>query len=237
LRSLTGQTAFVTGASRGLGGAIALRLAEAGMRIGLAARSAEALEALADEIRQSGGEALAVACDVTRYDSVENAMRRLREVFGPVDVLVNNAGLGWYRPFEEWSVEEIDLALDVNLKGTVYATKAALPDLLANGGQVIVVASDLARKPLANMAVYAAAKHGVLGFAHSLLREVRGRGVRVMTLTPGIIDTYFGGGEPGRDPAWSLRPELVADLVLHLLTLPPGVVLDEVAIHPLGQDF
>ena len=237
--SLVGQVAIVTGASRGLGHHLALALSEAGVQVALGARSTQELSQVADEINQKGGRAIAVATDVTKAADVAELVRHTRGSLGSVDILINNAGVGWYKPFVEWSIAEIDATLDVNLKGTLYACREVLPEMLERGrGQIVNVASDLARRPLPNMAPYVAAKHGVLGFSGSLLREVKGRGVKVMTLTPGIIDTYFAGGTEGsRDPSWSMSPRFVADFVVHLLRFPGTWTADEVSIHPLGQDF
>ncbi len=100
------------------------------------------------------------------------------------------------------------------------------------------MASDVGRRAIPNMAAYVAAKHGVVGFSGALLREVRDRGVKVTVLLPGIIDTYFGGSEEGsRDPAWSMQPADVAAFIHTVLTQPPGLLLDEVTLHPPGQDF
>jgi short-subunit dehydrogenase len=218
---------------------VALALARRGMKVGLCARSVADLDAVASEIAASGGVAQAAPADVGRWSEVERAVAAVVAALGPVDVLVNNAGLGWYKPFVEWTVEEIESTLDVNLKGTVWATRAVLPGMLERGrGQIVNVASDLGRRILPGMAVYAGAKHGVVGFAGSLLREVKGRGVKVMTLTPGVIDTYFGGGREGtRDESWAMTPEWVADFIVRLLEFPPHWLADEISLHPLGQDF
>lgn len=228
---LRGQVAIVTGASRGLGRHIATQLARKGVRVAASART---------EIdpRETGAE-LAVSIDVARWDSVERGVAAVRERLGRIDILVNNAGVGWYKPFEEWSVAELDLAIDVNLKGTIYMTRAVLPEMLAAGyGQIVNVASDLGRRVLPNMAAYVASKFGVVGFAGSLLREVKGKGVKVMTISPGIIDTFFGGGTEGtKEETWSLRPEFVAKTVVEMLELPRHWVVDELSMHAMGQEF
>lgn len=235
---LNGNVAIVTGASRGLGRAIALSLAEAGLHVALAARDAESLRDAVREIDRAGGSAIAVPTDVRNYESILRLVANTRDTFGPVDVVVNNAGLGWLKPFADYSVAEIDQAIDVNFRGTVYLTKAVLGEMLERQrGHIVNIASDVARRPQAGLAVYAAAKHAVLGFGASLLREVKGAGVKVTTLTPGIIDTYFNGSQPGRDETWSMMPEWVAEVVLWLLQSPPHWLADEIALHPLGQDF
>jgi NADP-dependent 3-hydroxy acid dehydrogenase YdfG len=136
-------------------------------------------------------------------------------------------------------VAEIETVLDVNLKAPLILSHALLPGMLARErGTIVNIASDLGRRPLANMTPYVAAKHGVMGFAGSLLREVKDKGIKVLTLTPGIIDTWFGDSQAGtREETWSLKPEVVADLIHTMLTQPAFVLLDEVAIHPQHQEF
>jgi short-subunit dehydrogenase len=231
---LYGQTAIVTGGSRGLGRHVALELARRGVRVAVSARTEDELARVAEEIRGAGGEAVAVPIDVTRWEHVERGVNAVRAHFGGVDILVNNAGVGWYKPFEEHSIAELDLTLDVNLRGTMYMTKAVLPHIR----QIVNVASDLGRRVIPNMAPYVASKFGVVGFAGSLLREVKGKGVKVMTVTPGIIDTFFNGGAEGtKDESWSLRPQFVANAIVDMLELPPHWVVDEIAIHAMGQEF
>ncbi|CAN5529620.1 SDR family NAD(P)-dependent oxidoreductase [soil metagenome] len=235
---LQGRVAVVTGASRGLGAAIARALAAEGAHVGVTARNVGDLQNVAAQIESTGGRAHAVPADVSSLDKLEDAAAAFRQTLGPASIVVANAGLGWYKPFAEWTREEIDEAIDVNFRGVVYTARAFLPQLLETRGHLVVVASDLARRPLANMAVYAAAKHAALAFAQSLLREVKGAGVRVTTVLPGLIDTHFGGRAPtGEDAAWTLAPEHVASSIVSALSLPAHLVMDELTIHPLEQDF
>jgi len=236
---IAARAAIVTGASRGLGRHVARALARAGMKVALAARDESRLLAVAEEIRAAGGEALAVPTDVTRWPQVEALAATVGERFGAIDVLVNNAGVGCYKPFVETSLAELDAQMDSSFRGTVYATRAVLPGMLERRrGHIVNIASDLARKPLAKLAVYAGAKHAVLGFSQSLLREVKASGVKVTTILPGIIDTDFGGGREGtREETWSLRPEFVAAKIVELLGWPEHWLADELTLHPLHQDF
>jgi NADP-dependent 3-hydroxy acid dehydrogenase YdfG len=147
--------------------------------------------------------------------------------------------LSRYADLTEWSIEEIDQTIDVNLKGTIYATYAVLPSMLERGsGHIINIASDVGRRPIPKMAPYVAAKHAVVGFSGSILREVKDRGVKVTVVLPGIIDTFFGGNTEGaRNEHWALRPEHTASVLLQIALQPGNVLLDEVTIHPLGQEF
>lgn len=237
--SLQERVAIVTGAGRGLGRRIAEELAGRGARVALVARGREEIAAVAAGIASRGGEALALPADVGRWSEAAGVVAAVEQRHGAVDLLVNNAGSGWYKPFLEWSPEEIAQALDSSLAGTIWMCRAALPGMVARRrGHVVNIASDLARRPLANMAVYVAAKQGVLGFSQSLLREVKGQGIKVSAILPGIVDTAFGGSREGsRDPAWAMSPEWVARQIVDLLEAPGTWVVDELTLHPLGQDF
>ncbi len=244
MTSLSGRTALVTGASRGVGRHTARVLGAAGMNVVLCARTDADLHAVADEVRSAGGRALIHRLDVRDRAAFTACLDRTREAFGGLDVLVCNAGLSPYKALDTWTAEEIDEVLDVNLRAVVHQCHAALPDLLrasareTGRGHVVIVASDVGRRAVPNMGPYVAAKHGVVGFAGSLLREVKGRGVRVTTVLPGVVDTHFGGGAEGtRDETWALRPAHVAGTIVWALQQPPHVVLDEITVHPMQQDF
>lgn len=234
------KVAFITGASRGLGRHIALALANQGCRIAICARNDESLQQTAAELRAAGADVIAQSYDVADQHSVEQFVQHVKMQFGHIDYLINNAGLGTYKPFLEHSIAELDQCIDVNLKGILYHCYNVLPIMCAAGaGHIINIGSDLAKRPLANMAPYVAAKHAVLGFSHSLLREFKDKGIKVSAINPGIIDTYFNGGEEGsRDEAWSLSPATLANVVLDVLRQPGSVVIDELTVHPLHQgDF
>lgn len=235
------RTAVITGASRGLGRALARVFVGRGLRVLLAARSERELANLCDELRDEHGAGRAhyAVCDLTEPDAPDRLQAACREHFGSADVLVNNAGVGAYTPFVEQSADEIRRTLRVDLEAPILLTHAFLPEMIeARRGLVIQIASDLSRRFLPKMSPYVAAKFGILGFSGSLLREVKEHGVKVVTVMPGIIDTAFGGGEEGsREETWALRPELLAERVADLLDLPENVVIDELVIHPLHQDF
>lgn len=231
-------TWIVTGASRGLGRELALALAARGHCVLACARDSAALTAL--QASGAPGRIVAVPLDLADAAAVTPAMEALVQRHGPIHGLINNAGIGSYRPFLDHDEAELLRILQVNLGAVMQACRALLPHLLAQGGgQIINIGSDLARRPLANMAAYVASKHGLAGFSHSLLREVKDRGVRVGLVNPGIIDTGFGGGgEDGPGSDGRLSPAQLAAVVMHLVDAPAGLVLDEVTVHPVAQaDF
>ena len=236
------DTALVTGASRGLGAALAREMAARGYRLMLVARTQGELSRLADELRQAHGATVHIrATDLCDAAALQACAEEAQQALGAVDVLVNNAGTGHYKPLAEWTPAEVSACTALNLTAPMLLAHALVPGMVARGrGMVVNVASDLARRYLANMAPYVAAKFGLLGFSGSLLREVKQHGVKVMAVLPGIIDTAFGGDaatfQPGqRDPRGALDSVLLARQIADLLELPNSMVMDEVVIHPLHQ--
>ena len=232
------DTALVTGATRGLGAALALEMAARGYRLLLVARRIDELDALAASLREAHGATVhTLAADLRDASAPQCCAVAALQALGPVDVLINNAGVGHYKPLAEWTSREIADCNALNLTAPMLLAHALVPGMVARRrGMVVNIASDLARRYLANMAPYVATKFGLLGFSGSLLREVKDHGVKVTAVLPGIIDTDFGGGQAGsREESWSLRPALLATQIADLLELPDTVVLDELTIHPLKQ--
>ncbi len=230
------MTWIVTGASRGLGRQLALQLADRGHAVLAIARDAAALDTLAAE---RPGRIAALSLDLADAGAIGPRMAQALQGIDAVSGLVNNAGIGRYAPFVEQGADASAAIVQVNLTAPILLVHAVLPRLLAQGrGHIVNIGSDLARRPLANMAVYAATKHGLAGFSHSLLREVKGAGVRVSLVNPGIIDTGFGGSgaEGSREASWSLRPAELAALIVQLIEQPGFQLVDELSVHPLGQD-
>lgn len=215
---LAGRVAIVTGASRGIGLAIARLYAEEGARVVMAARGGEALEAAASEIRQSGAEALAVPTDVANKEETLRLARTAQERFGQVDVLVNNAGLTRHKLVLDITEEDWDLTFAVNTKGVFLCTQAVLPLMLARrSGRIINVASMSGLVGSVRRAAYSAAKHAVIGFADSLAQEVGPHGIAVNTICPGPVATVLRARRyPLEDPALLPQPIEVARLALFL---------------------
>jgi len=229
--SLEGKVAVITGASRGIGAAVARALAAEGVKLGLASRSGDDL-GLED--------AVAAPCDVSDSKQVEALVAGTVERFGRLDILVANAGVGAYGPFLELSSEHLEEMIDVNVKGTLYAVRAALPHLIEAGeADIVTVASEAGRRGLPYEAVYCASKFAQVGFTRALDHELREQGVRCTNVCPGGVATDFALEEGrGRTPdalPGMMRAEDVAEVVLFVLTRPHNHRILETAFRPMTE--
>jgi len=205
-RPLAGSTAVVTGASRGIGRAIALRLAGAGAEVALWARDDAALRAVAAEIAERGGRAQAMVCDVADAGAVSSAADAVRRTMAPVRTVVNNAGAALRKPTVAITDAEWRRIMAVNADGTFHVTRAFLPDLSRAGGRVINIASIAGREGTPLFAAYCAAKHAVVGFTRALALELRAAKVSVNAICPGSVDTAML-----RESMPGVRPEMTPD--------------------------
>lgn len=186
----SGAVAFISGAGRGIGRATAYRFARAGARVVVAARTAAEIEAVAAELSRIGATAIPIVCDVASSDSVTSAFAQARERLGPIDVLVNNAGIAPTATLAALDEATWSRTIEVNLTGTYRCTRAALPSMIERGyGRVINIASIASRIGGAYLAAYSASKHGVLGFTRSVALEVADKGVTVNAICPGFVAT------------------------------------------------
>ncbi len=196
LTSYRGLNAVVTGASSGIGRLLALRFAREGARLAIVARREAELEALAAEIRDGGGEALVLPCDVADRAQVFAAAQRAVDALGAIDILVNNAGYGHHRPFLEWDLDDMERIMRVNFFGTLYWTKALLPAMVERRrGWLVFMASVAGKIGVPDESAYAATKFATVGLAEALSFEVEDAGVHVLTICPGTIRTPFFDAE------------------------------------------
>lgn len=234
---LQDRVAVVTGGSTGIGRATARALAGHGARVAVCARTESDLEEAAAEIRAGGGEALAVPADVSRREGVDRLAAEVRGELGPVDVLVNSAGIGVFGTLEALTADDFDRCFGVNVRGVFLACKAFAPSMAERGDGVVVNIASLAGKNFfAEGSVYAGSKHAVMGLSKSLMVELRDRGVRVLTVCPGSVDTPFFDKVEGMEPdrAKIVDAEDVAELIAESVRLSDRATVSEVEIRPVN---
>jgi len=232
-QALTGSVAVVTGGTRGIGRAVAARLLSLGATVVITGRSTASVESGVSELSGLGGACDGVACDVTKLDSVEALGRHLRQKYGRVNILVNNAGIGATSSLlHELSPEAWDGIFDTNVRGVFYTMRAIVPLMIAAGGGHVVNVSSLAGKnPLPRGAAYAASKWALNGLSYSAAEELRANDIRVSVVCPGSVDTDFSP-HPGKDPEKMLRPADIAHVVAMLVTQRPQSFVSEVLLRP-----
>jgi len=228
--SLDGKVAVITGASRGIGAAVARALDARGVRLGLGSRSGDDL----------GLDAVARPCDVRDASQMEALVAATVERFGGLDILVANAGVGAYGPFLELAPEHVDEMIDVNLKGTIHAVRAALPHLLERGGgDIVAVASVAGLRAFPHESVYNASKFGQVGFLRSLDHELREHGIRCTNVCPGGVATDFaleeGRGRTPESLEGMMTAEDVAEVVVFCLTRPRGHRILTTSFRPMSE--
>lgn len=232
---LAGKAAIVTGGSRGIGYAIARALLEGGANVVVAGTTQETLDAAVRDLRGAAGQGArveGVRADVRRYPEVEALMAFAAGTFGGLDILINNAGVGQFRPVAELSIEEWHAVIDTNLTGVFYCCRAAIPHLRARGGGWIINISSLAGKnAFPDAAAYCASKAGLNQFSEALMQEVRHDGIRVSYVMPGSVSTDFGGRGAGKGD-WALQAEDIAEVVVDLIAHPARSLPSRVEIRP-----
>jgi NAD(P)-dependent dehydrogenase (short-subunit alcohol dehydrogenase family) len=233
MTELKDQVAVVTGSTRGIGEAIARRLAAMGATVALTARDAAQIDRVRLAIAATGGTAAGFPCDLLDAGSVAALGSQIEQRFGRCDILVNNAGVGVIgKPLHETSLEDWVRQMQTNLRGPYLTIKAFAPMMIAaRRGHIVNISSLAAKNPLPNGAAYAASKWGLNGLTYSVAEELRSYNVRVSLLAPGSVNTGFGGSGDSHD-ARKLQPEDVAHVVAMLVTQAPQSFVSEVLLRP-----
>ena len=231
--NLEGKVALVTGATKGIGYAIAERLVRSGCRVFVCGRDKRDLKQALDWLSQHG-QADGEICDVRSEEQVRMLLDECVRRFGGLDILVNNAGIGIIgKTVEETSGDEFRQTLETNLFGVFYGCHYAVPLMRERGGGYIINISSLAgQNAHPRMAAYNASKFGLNGFSEALMQEVRPDNIKVSYICPGSVNTYFGGDTPSDDQAWQLQPDDIAQVVSDLLEMEPRALPSKIEIRP-----
>lgn len=226
-QSLKGKVAFVTGAGRGIGRAIAIALANEGVNVGLLARTETALKEVVSVVEGLGVKAAYAAVDVSSLEQVEQSIAKLTTELGKADILINNAGIGKFETLLEMDPEEWKRIIDVNLMGPYYVTRTVLPQLIEkNSGDIINISSTNGLNGAATSSAYSASKFGIIGLTESLAQEVRRNNIRVTALTPSTVATELAVKTDlipdGKEEKY-IQPEDIAEFIISQLKLHPRI--------------
>jgi len=229
---LAGKVAIVTGASRGIGLAIARRLANIGAKLSICARDPQKLEAVANELRRASEAVFAAPVDVSRMDEIESYVAATGKNLGPVDILVNNAGIGYFGPTHEATEHNWDSVLDTNLKSVFLMSKAVASDMIERrDGHIINIASLAGKNVFRGGGIYCASKWGLLGLTECMAEDLRQYGIRVSAICPGSVATEFSP-HTGKDTSKLLQADDIAHAVEMIVTQAPQSFISEILMRP-----
>ncbi len=232
MADLKGKSAIVTGATRGIGRAIAEALAAQGINVLIGARHEQDCRDTADAItRQGGGKAVGAPADVRRSEDCARLIATAVETFGALDILINNAGIGGFSPVEKMDVAHWDRVIGTNLNSLFYCTHAALPHLKKQGGWIINIGSLAGKNAFPGGAAYNASKFGLVGFSEAVMQEVRHDDIRVSYIMPGSVATDFEGSSDWA-ANWMIQPQDIAQIVIDLLNTPARTLPSRVEVRP-----
>ena len=231
-RPLEGKVAIITGASRGIGFAVAQRLGTLGAKLSLCAREEKTLQSAADKLRPGTAGMFAAAVDVTHGDQIAAFVQNTEKSLGPIEILVNNAGVGYFAPTHEATEANWDAVLDTNLKSVFLASKAVAPGMIRQrSGHIINIASLAGKNAFAGGGIYCASKWGLLGLTECMAEDLRAYGIRVSAICPGSVATDFSP-RGKKDVSKMLQPDDIAHAVEMIVTQAPQSFISEVLLRP-----
>lgn len=230
MKDLKNKTAIVTGGSKGIGFSIAKSLLDQGVNVCITGRNAVDLDKAAAELNAPN--LLTLVCDARNYDDQVSCVEKTIARFGALDILVANAGVGVFKDIADLSITEWQEVIDVNLTGVFYSVKAALPSLTDSKGYIITISSLAGTNFFENGTAYNASKFGLVGFSQALMLDVRKKDIKVTTIMPGSVATYFNGHVPDDGDAWKIQPEDIGQMVVDLLNIPERTLPSKIEVRP-----
>ena len=230
---LQGKTALITGGSKGIGLGIAETMAREQMKVTITSRHFQEAQEAARHLVSLGAEsALALECDVRDFESQQNVVREILKDWGHLDVVIANAGVGYFGAIDTMAQNQWHEIIDTNLTGVFYTLQASVDALKASKGYLITIASLAGANFFANGAAYNASKFGLVGFTQAAMLDLRPYGIKVSTIMPGSVATYFNNHTPGSADAWKIQPEDIGQIVTDLLKMNPRTLPSKIEVRP-----
>ncbi len=229
------KVALITGGSKGIGYGIAESMLNQEMKVAITSRSAAAAQKAADQLKaktKGKGEVIGIVSDVRDLSAQQRSVEEVIDKWGKLDVLVANAGLGYFAPIEELTAEQWHQVIDTNLTGVFYSLKTGIPHLKKTKGYIITIASLAGTNFFAGGSAYNASKFGLVGFTQAVMLDLRHEGINVSTIMPGSVATYFNDHQPRAEDAWKIQPEDLGQMVVDLLQMDPRTLPSKIEVRP-----
>ncbi|MEL6987229.1 MAG: SDR family oxidoreductase [Bacteroidota bacterium] len=227
------KTAYITGGSKGIGFGIAQSMLEEGMKVAITGRNEATLAEAAAALSKIGkGEILTIVSDVRNFEAEQKAIQKVIDMWGQLDVVIANAGVGKFAPIDELSIEDWNQMIDINLTGVFHSVKSSIPALKESKGYIITIASLAGTNFFKNGAGYNATKFGLVGFTQAMMLDLRSYGIKVSTIMPGSVSTYFNNRTPGDGDEWKIQIEDIGQLVVDLLKMHPRTLPSKIEVRP-----
>lgn len=232
MNTLENKVAYITGGSKGIGYGIAKALIEQGMKVAITGRDKGALQQAANSLTNDDTKVLALESNVSVMTDEQEAVQSVIKTWGQIDVLIANAGVGYFASIEDLSAEQWKTTIDTNLTGVYNSVKTCLDSLKKTKGYIITIASLAGTNFFENGAAYNASKFGLVGFTQAIMLDLRKHDIKVSTIMPGSVSTHFNNHVPGEADAWKIQPQDIGQLVVDLLQMHPRTLPSKVEVRP-----
>ena len=230
---MKGKVAFITGGSKGIGYGIAESLAQEGVHCILTSRTQKSADEAAKEIsKKYNVKCIGIEANVRSYEAVQNSVDKVLKKFGQIDYVIANAGLGHFGSIQDLSIEQWQEVIETNLSGVFYTIKSTVDALIESKGYFISISSLAGSNFFAGGAAYNASKFGVTGFTQAVMLDLRQKDVKVSTIMPGSVSTYFNGNEPDNSDSWKIQIEDLGELVVDLIKMNPRTLPSKIEVRP-----
>jgi 3-oxoacyl-[acyl-carrier protein] reductase len=231
--TLQDKAILITGGSKGIGYGVAESLLKEGARVAITSRFLPTADAAVEKLKVIGkGEIMGIEADVRDANAQKQAVDQVVKKWGQLDVLIANAGLGYFGNIETLTADQWQETIDTNLTGVFYSIKAAIPELKKSKGYIITMASLAGTNFFAGASAYNASKFGLVGFTQAVMLDLRGYGIKVTTIMPGSVATEFNGGRANAEDAWKIQPEDIGQIVVDLLRMHPRTLPSKIEVRP-----